>query len=221
MSKKITHIMPDYTSILVVGSSTTFGAYDEEGFGWVARFNRMLAKSHQNKRFICINAGVSGHTTRDANMNLINNHGLHEPKYVILAIGTNDSLVCEGLKPETALLSRTDSINSYQNIIHYCQQNNLELLIQGPQPVELETVRFKAHDDSIPGHTSFRYDNEALRMQNDDLEALCKRENVSFLRIFEDWQSREGLWTDGLHPNAKGHQLWAEQVYKKFVSLYL
>lgn len=221
MSRPITHTMPDFSTILVVGSSTSFGAHDEEGLGWVVRFNQMLAKSHPEKRFICANAGISGHTSRDGYMNLVNNIGLHDPSYAIIALGTNDILVQEGLEPETPWMCRADSMTSHLNMIKTLKSHNIKSMIIGPQPVEQDVVRFASHNDDIQANTSFRYENSALKQLNDDIETICEQEKVAFLRLFEDWQTRKSLWTDGLHPNAKGHQLWAEQVYKKFVSLYL
>jgi lysophospholipase L1-like esterase len=53
------------------------------------------------------------------------------------------------------------------------------------------------------------------------LETVCRQETIPFLRLFEIWEDKkkEGLFTDGLHPNSKGHQLLSEQIFNKLTEL--
>lgn len=81
-----------------------------------------------------------------------------------------------------------------------------------------DTVIDAWDEDKKYGQTSFRYEQSAIKDYNDTLEELCGNNSIPFIRLFENWKDEDmpSLFTDGLHPNAKGHNLLAQQIFEQF-----
>lgn len=214
--------MPNGEMIACLGDSITAGFWDEEGLGWVGRLNLKLVEG-RGFSYRTLNYGVSGDTTLSGWHNLVSNVPHACPDTLIIMLGVNDVQEKSSDLPGSPYLSLAESLKNWQKILTFSASQGYQILVVGPLPVAGEGVRFAAHDgyDFIPGHDFFFYDQERIKTYNDALERLCGRHKIPFLRLFEDWRSRdtESLLQDGLHPNAAGHQLLAEQVYAKLVEL--
>jgi len=223
MDQHITHKMPEgVKSIACLGDSITQGYFDEDGLGWVARLGQLLNQDKPlsyNKRSF----GVSGDTVVDAWHNLLSQVTHNNPDILIIKIGVNDVCIREGVEPESFQVSRADRITTWQKILHHAKTKNYKIMVIGPLPVEQDVIRFKAwEDEKVFGQESFRYEQSAIKQYNDDLEKLCMDEKIPFIRLFDIWLSHDNLKSlliDGLHPNARGHALIAQQVFDKFKEL--
>ena len=59
-----------------------------------------------------------------------------------------------------------------------------------------------------------RYNSDVKRY-NEIIKNICKQRNISFFARYEKWENRdlESLYKDATHPNAKGHQIMAEEIF--------
>lgn len=220
MSKK-TYTMPDDKSIACVGGSITAGYYDEEGLGYVSRLSTLLAAQYP-LRYSVYNAGISGDTVRDAWHNVISHVTHIEPSIVTFQIGVNDICIREGVTPECHRVPHLERMDQWNRILDYAQKMRWKILIIGPLPVESDITHFLRFDSSPDGQTGFRFENKDIAEYNDVLEKLASQRNIPFLRLYEDWLKKRdnGLFIDGLHPNAKGHELLARQIFEKLQNLH-
>lgn len=217
-----TYVVPEYKNISCVGDSITAGAFDEEGLGWVGRLSQMLAKTSP-PHYIVNNAGISGHTTADTWHN-ITSHVMHlDPELVILNIGVNDICISEGSVVDNHQLPYLDRLGEWSKIIDFLKKMQWRALIVGPLPVESDIIRISGAHSDIKELTGFRVEQEHIIKYNNDIEFLCQKHGMPFLRLFEVWHARlsERLFVDGLHPNAKGHKLLAEQIYAQLKAMEL
>lgn len=212
--------MFDYKTITCLGDSITAGYWDEEGLGWPSRLSQKIAKSHPYK-FGIYNIGISGDTTQDGWHNMISRVPHFGTDFLVIALGTNDVCVREGIEPEEQRFSPINRIQKWHEILDFTHSMGWKTLVIGPIPVEADIIRFPAHDDLVPGHKSSRFEQKELKQYNDVLEDLAQKKNVPFLRVFEEWVGKleEGLFADGLHPNAKGHEMLSTQVFQKIKTL--
>lgn len=206
--------MPDSKTIVCLGDSITAGYWDEEGLGWVSRLSQKIARAYP-LQYGVLNAGISGDTTQSCWHNLISQVTHTAPDYLIIKMGVNDINICEGAAPESHALSFVNRMNLWIDIFDYVKSRGWATLVIGPLPIANEVIRFPAHNDNIEGHKSFRYEQKDIEAYNNQLEKLCKKHGVPFLRLYEDWLSKIeiDLYIDGLHPNARGHEILSQQVY--------
>jgi len=217
--RPVTHKMPEgVKSIACLGDSITQGYFDEDGLGWVTRLGKLLNEdkplSYNTRNF-----GISGDTIFDAWHNLLSQVTHNNPDILIIKIGVNDVCIREGLRPESFQISRADSMAKWIKILTHAKAKNYKTIVVGPLPVEQDVIRFDAwEEEKKMGQTSFRYEQSAIENYNNDLEKLCEQNNIPFIRLFETWKESDisSLLIDGLHPNAKGHKLLAQQIFEKF-----
>ncbi len=217
--KQITHKMPEgVQSVACLGDSITQGYFDEEGLGWVSRLGLLLNKdkrlSYNTRSF-----GISGDTVFDAWHNLIGQVTHNNPDILIIKIGVNDVCIREGIEPESFQISRADRLGKWVNILSHVKAKGYKTLVVAPLPIEADVIRFEPWgEDAKLGQTGFRYEQSAIKTYGEDLKKLCDEHDIPFLSLYDEWLNQDlpSLFIDGLHPNAKGHQLLAEQVYKKF-----
>lgn len=57
--------------------------------------------------------------------------------------------------------------------------------------------------------------NADVERYNQIIKKICKERNVSFFARYDKWkaQNLEELYKDAIHPNAKGQQIMAEELY--------
>jgi lysophospholipase L1-like esterase len=214
---KITHQMPEGTkTIACLGDSITAGACDEEGLGWTARLNQLFAQRKPMDYWVQ-SCGISGDTVIDAWHNLIGQVRHINPEILLIKIGVNDVCIREGIEPESFQVSRADRLNMWIKILTFAKANFEHVFVICPLPIETDLIRFKAWENDAAGQTSFRYEQETIQIYNDDIQNLCKKHEIPCLSLFKKWTSLSNLpdyYADGLHPNAKGHQLLAEDIFQ-------
>lgn len=217
--RPITHTMPSgIKSIACLGDSITAGYFDEEGLGWVTRFNRLLAQNYP-MQYHAQSCGISGDTVVDAWHNLLSKVTQLAPDILIIKIGVNDTNILEGIEPESLRISRADRMNYWIKILQFAKTNFEKTLVVAPLPISQPVIRFAAWPDDPEGLTSFRFEQDIIKTYNQDIEKLCFENNVPFLSLFDMWVNEGGLdelMPDGLHPNAAGHEKLAQDIYKKF-----
>ena len=62
--------------------------------------------------------------------------------------------------------------------------------------------------------TLIRY-NADVEKYNEIIKEICNNHNIAFFSRYSLWKKRElkDLYKDATHPNAKGHQIMADEIY--------
>ena len=64
-----------------------------------------------------------------------------------------------------------------------------------------------------------RYSEQAtlihVEKYNEIIKEICNNHNIAFFSRYSSWKKRElkDLYKDATHPNAKGHQIMADEIY--------
>ncbi|OGG26216.1 hypothetical protein A2960_04540 [Candidatus Gottesmanbacteria bacterium RIFCSPLOWO2_01_FULL_39_12b] len=188
--------------IFVFGDSIAWGAWDTEG-GWVTRI-----KKHVNERVVVskfknydevIDLGVSGNDTNNLLARFENELTARlsgDALGIIFAIGTNDSF---HMPPE-------QFTGNLKKLISLARKYTDKIVFVGLPPVNKASL--------VQSETS--YTNDSIKKYNSLIINVCKKENLDFIGIFDEFAKTEisKLIADGLHPNDKGHEIIAEVVEK-------
>jgi acyl-CoA thioesterase-1 len=173
-------------SILFLGDSLTegFGVSKEDAFP--KQVERMI-QSELKKNIIVINGGVSGSTSSDG-LSRLKWYMKRKPYVVFLALGANDGL--RGLDLD-------ESQKNLEEIIRYAQNANAKVLLAGML---------------IPPNYGPEYAGRFQKMYQ-ELEEKYKLKRMPFLL---DGVAGEKAMNqkDGIHPNEKGHQYMAKEVFE-------
>ncbi len=189
----------------VFGSSITYGSWDLEG-GWANRLRKFLDQknlSNQEDYLLLYNLGVDSDNTVkvlkrfDAESEARLAGWDNESTIIIFEVGKNDSCY------------RRDKNNSAVPQIEF--ENNLAILVKKAQALSSRVIFLgiaKGDDgktipflDSASGEEC--YDKENVRIYNDIIKKVCKKEKVLFINILDKMIDSD--FYDGLHPNTEGH----------------
>ncbi len=141
-----------------------------------------------------VNAGISGHTTRDALVRLERDVIAHHPHLVTVMFGLNDVVRVPADEYQSNLTT----------IIRKCRDAGAEVLLCTPNSV-LET----------PGRPS-----KKLRAYGEALRAVAAQEKVPVCDCFaafeavrtRDYSTWRRMLSDEIHPNMDGHKLTAAEI---------
>ena len=221
--RTITHTMPDVKCIACLGDSITAGYFDEEGLGWTARLRRLFSQ-RQPLQYHVQSCGISGDTVVDAWHNLRSQVSQINPDILIIKIGVNDLSIREGMEPESTQISRAKSLITWRNILPFVKRNFGTALVVAPLPIAQDIIRFAPWPDNPKEITGTRFEQRDVEIYNRDIESLCKEFDVPFLGLFDKWVGEghlDDLFPDGLHPNAKGHEKLAKDIFEKLKEIGL
>tara|TARA_B100001989_G_C24511191_1_gene450526 strand:+ start:115 stop:735 length:621 start_codon:yes stop_codon:yes gene_type:complete len=175
-------------TIIFLGDSLTAGYNIAQHQAFPAIINQKIA----TESITIINAGVSGDTT----FNLINRLSWTinktKPDTAFLCIGANDGL--RGFKPELIQ-------SNIQQIINVLTSHNITTILAGI---------------SLPKNYALNYINDFESI----FKRLASKNHLLFYPfLLQDVAGNDNLnLTDRIHPNAKGHQVIAENIYEFLVS---
>ncbi len=173
-------------TILFLGDSLTegLGVNKEEAYPHLVQ---NLIKTKLKKEFNIINGGVSGSTTSDA-LSRLKWYLKRKPNIVFVALGANDGL--RGL-------NLTQSKQNLEEIINHALKAKAKVLLAGML---------------IPPNYGPEYSKEFEKMY---LE-IKEKYNLQFMPfLLKDVAGVQELnQADGIHPNAKGHKVMANEVFK-------
>jgi len=173
-------------TVLFLGDSLTEGLGVSKSEAY-PNLVQKLAKTNLNKNIKAINGGVSGSTTSDA-LSRLKWYLKRKPDIVFIALGANDGL--RGL-------NLTQSQQNLEEIISHALKANAKVLLAGML---------------IPPNYGPAYSKEFANMYL-KLKEKYKLRFMPFL--LKDVAGVQGLnQADGIHPNAKGHEIMAKEVFK-------
>ncbi|MAS86549.1 MAG: hypothetical protein CMH30_01020 [Micavibrio sp.] len=201
--------------LFFVGDSIGVGAWDECG-GWVARLSgKIMQQNMQRENLYCLpyNISVSGDTFEDA-LNRFDNEvycRLDDDDagkiQFLFSLGSNDAIFRQNENRQRF----TDEAfkNNIFKLIERAKQYSTNISFTGLLPVNEELV------SPMPWSPEESYKNSAIKNYEDIIKGICSTQELNFLPMYQTWlnmpQYKE-LFSDGVHPNSKGHALMAEQI---------
>ena len=181
-------------TIVALGDSTT-----EDDQGWFSMLQYILEISVDVADFTFINAGVSGDTTSDALRRLDRDVLIHEPDWVFVALGTNDSQRLNILPSRTLHpLSETwENLNAIQDILAENVENSIIWITPAPVLTTLMDAH-PLHEFTIQP-TDVAHINELV---SGKLGGIVDPKGV---RMGEDEPKAWNYLTDGINHSLSGH----------------
>ena len=182
------------TQVFVFGDSIAFGEYDDDMGGWVARLNLALKKI--NPDVIVHNLSVSGELTDgtlkrfEADFSRRAEKGINT--IIVFAVGINDTQRKNLLKTKRNIWELITRAKSFTDRVYW---------------VGLTPVDPKKMDAEFDKH----YDNDVIDELDGALWGACWEFAAYYISCGEHTPE---TWIDGLHPNAAGHEIIFEQVFK-------
>ncbi len=198
-------------NIIIFGDSITQGAFDEECGGWVSRLTAYTHKKTVLSDFAdqsCIyNRGISGDTVLDLRKRFENElpqcTADNEKTAVLFAIGKNDSAIStDSGQTATPIETYRDVLGS---LIRDAQLRDAFVGCVGLGMVD------ETKTNPIVWNPALALRNEIL-LQFDAAMQDAAGNAVLYIPIVDMFKGRPDLVPDGLHPDAKGHQLIFERV---------
>ncbi|MCX8193770.1 MAG: GDSL-type esterase/lipase family protein [Candidatus Pacearchaeota archaeon] len=195
--------------IIVFGDSIAYGAWDKEG-GWVARLRKFLDKiTLTDPDFYCVvyNCSVPGNTTKDIikrfKFETIQRLKEKEDSAIIFDIGINDALF--NVKKKTNTIKPEGFRKNIKKLINQAKKFSLKIAFISLKPVDEKRAIV------IPWQPELSYQNKYIKQYNQIIKEECQKNRIYFIDVFETiFESSKNLLEDGIHPNAKGHEL----IYK-------
>lgn len=206
--------------LFFIGDSITAGSWDECG-GWANRLaGQLMARTgtsaNKHKGFYCMpcNLGVSGDTAPDIFRRLkseitarIFSAAENDTIQFVFAVGVNDSVYL--LDEQKNAYSDKEFQNDLVEIIKLAKSFTDNISFIGLLPVDEDRV------NPTPWAPDRAYMNQNIKHFNGMIEAVCQKQNIPFLSLFEKWLAMtdyKDYLSDGLHPNTKGHELMAKEI---------
>ena len=193
--------------IIFFGDSITEVAVNRGGY--IARMDSMLAQQKKADQFELTGAGVSGNKVYDLFLRMDDDVLAKKPDLVVIFIGVND------VWHKRTSGTGTDAdkfVKFYQAIIQKLKANNIEMILCTPAVIGEKTDFTNPLDGEM---------NEYSKIIRD----LAGKNNLTLVdlrKIFREYNLTNNpenrtsgiLTTDGVHLNAKGNQLVAEEMWK-------
>ncbi|MEE2671520.1 MAG: arylesterase [Bdellovibrionota bacterium] len=176
--------------LVIIGDSITEGYGLSKEKAYPAVLEKMIQKNGHNYKVI--NGGISGSTTSSA-MSRLTWFLRSKPDMIILALGANDGL--RGIKVDV-------SKANLEKFIEKCQQEKVKVVIAGMQ---------------VPPNYGEEY-GKAFRQMYKDIISKYKIPSIPFLIEGVAGKAELNI-EDGIHPNEKGHEIVAQNVYKHIKEL--
>ena len=210
--------------LILLGDSVTAGAWDEQG-GWANRIcskvMALTAKAYHDKQnsFYCFpyNLGVSGNTVQDLIDRLDDElprrfdlENEKEEREFLISIGINDVAPDMSLN-KSKVVEEQELEEKIRTLISKAQKHSTHFAFTGILPVDEDLVA------PLPWDETMVFTNERVQTFENIIENVCAQLGVPFLSLYKPWIKRtdyKDLLFDGLHPNTKGHEILAEQIFQ-------
>jgi len=193
--------------IIFFGDSITEAAVNRDGY--IVRMDSIIALQKKKDQFELTGAGVSGNKVYDLLLRIDEDVIAKKPDLVVIYIGVNDVWH----KRTSGTGTDADKFEQfYQAIINKCKAGNIEMMLCTPAVIGEKTDFSNPLDGDLN-----EYSNIIRNIAQKNKLAL-----VDLRRSFLDYNLKNNtsnkpsgvLTSDGVHLNAKGNQLVAEEMWK-------
>ena len=192
-------------NIGMIGDSIAHGYYDENEMGFFARLAKLILENHPGN-YVFNNMAQSGDNIADATNRAIYEVLSRQFDLIIVNIGIND---LRRRKNSDLQLDFSEGarIMYWNKLLDILAKTGAKIVV-----MDLVTVIESIYSEQA---SLVRYNSDVERY-NEIIKTICQDRNVFFFSRYEDWKSRdlEKLYKDATHPNAVGHQMMAEEIYR-------
>ena len=194
--------------VIFFGDSITAAAIKPGGY--IVKLDSMIALQGKAAQYELIGAGVSGNKVYDLYLRLEEDVLAKEPDMVVIYIGVNDVWH----KRTSGTGTDADKFEKfYQAIINKLKAKNIQVILCTPATIGEKTDFSNALDGDL---------NEYSKMIR-NIAGKNKLALVDLRRAFLEYNLKNNsdnkangvLTTDGVHLNAKGNQLVADEMWKQ------
>ena len=188
------------------------------------RFTTVGASVWQTRmtQFNALDLGSVGDTTQNLLWRVENGAVATQPKVIVLTIGTNDAF--------TYLRSAADMADSIETIIQqiHLRSPNSSILLDGTFPLppeysgdsDLNKIKYTYAQGSIAALDTFYLPSLAPSYVNQTMFGYLHGDYyLNLVNQFNtnpndpnDYTANQALFIDGLHPNAAGYEVWADNI---------
>jgi len=176
------------------GDSITWGAWDFEMGGWVARLRHFIENYHQAERQV-YNMGIDGDKLQDVAKRFDAEYAAREPEIIIFAVGINDSP--HDSHPDGTMLNEFEK--SYSDLVAKVKGKAKQIVIVSPTNVDDEQ------------ESSFT--NAGIKPYVEATKKVAASHQLTFVDVFGLIEKKD-LQYDGLHPETGGHEKIFQEVSK-------
>jgi lysophospholipase L1-like esterase len=204
------------SQILIFGDSITYGAWDTEQGGWVARLRKFLdnkANEDEKYYYLVYNLGISGnnstHILKRFEFEAQQRVKEEGETIIIFALGTNDAQLFVGkLRTEPE-----EFRNNLQQLAVLARKFAQKVIFVGLFPVD-ETKTCPR-----PSNKEKFYKNENLELNNKMIKEFCEKNDLLFIDIYNHFTKikYQELLEDGLHPTTEGHRQMFEIIKNNLI----
>ncbi len=192
-------------NVCIFGDSIVWGADDSIHGGWVEKLKTKLMSKDSNDSYTLYNQGVCGDTTQELLMRFQIEAQARKPNILLFGIGINDA--CWRKQKKNTLVSKEDFRKNLLQLIAWGREFTPKIALVGLTRVEEKKVQ------PYPGSSSGKsYSNKIIEEYDQIVQEVSKVEKLSYIDVSKEVPIAE--LTDGLHPNAAGH----EKLYLKVSS---
>lgn len=197
--------------ICIFGDSISCGYWDKEAGGWANRL--WVDLLNRDDYYDFYNSSINGDTTSGLLNRMDTVCQAFQPELVIIFKGGNDAAWL--VKQNDNMVPFTEFKQNLTKILEIAQRHQSQVLFASLFPFdEAKTIPFKEADTAI-GELHYTYQDRDKYDQA--IKELCQKENLFFLD-FKEYLNNDYLQylPDGVHPNAKGHEI-IYQIVKKYL----
>lgn len=187
-----------------IGDSITHGYYDSEDLGWFARLGKLILQDYPSA-YLFNNLAQAGDNIADASMRAVHEVLSRHFDLLLVSLGTND--LRRRKDSDLALDFSFGAREMYwNNLLDTLQKSGAQIVVFDLLPVVekryLPTAALVRRNEDVE-----RYNNQICR--------ICHERKIKFFARYPQWHTRtlEKLYHDATHPNARGHQILAEEVF--------
>ena len=199
-----------YKTIGVLGDSIANGYWDTEGKGgWFGRLSQKLALVNP-LGWGFHNMSMDGDRISDIYHRFVSECLSRDIDILFIAVGTNDTV--RSPKPDSNMDISEHLRTEYWNKLLELAKNNVKNIIV----LDILPVREEMFPTKGWFNAKIYEFNKDKQEYNNLLRKLCKAKKVPFLELYGNIKKLDlsKYYRDPSHPNAKGHQLIADEIYK-------
>ena len=192
-------------SIGILGDSIAHGYGDQTGAGWFARLETLILEKHNHDAYLFTNMAQAGDNVADTMHRAISEVLSRHFDLILANTGTND--VRRRKNSDLQLdFSEGARMMYWNKMLDILALTKAKVVVLDLLPV---VEHYDTEDESV-----VRY-NADIERYNEIIAEICKERKIAFFARYDQWKKKnlEILYQDAAHPNAKGHELLAQEVY--------
>jgi lysophospholipase L1-like esterase len=130
---------------------------------------------------------------------------------LLIAIGGND--LARGPDPDSPMyLSSAASFEYWNRLLILVKKHVEKIIVFDVLPMLMDENHHKGWFDA----PMYSYNSDRIAY-NDQVAKICESYGIPFIRRYDKWKKLDlsEHYVDSSHPNAKGHQLIADQIFEE------